>query len=177
MDALDKSLQQQAHHIREMVLDQGYHSNATMTFLQREGIRSYVPEPDRGRRRWKNKLEAQLATYSNRRRITGKRGKSQQRCRGGLVELTFADCLGTGALRRVDLRHRDNVLKRVLIRVGAFNLSLIMRKTVGKGPPRGLADLSARLLRLLLTLPSSLASATVQLHSPRDSLLGASATG
>ena len=62
-----------------MVLDRGYHSNATMTFLQREGIRSYVAEPDRGRRRWKNKREAQLATYSNRRRITGKRGKSLQR--------------------------------------------------------------------------------------------------
>ena len=95
-----------------MVLYRGYHSNATMTFLQREGIRSYVAEPDRGRRRWKNKREAQLATYSNRRRITGKRGKSLQRRRGGLLERTFAHCLETGALRRVHLRHRDNVLKR-----------------------------------------------------------------
>ena len=69
-----------------MVLDRGYHSNATMTFLQREGVRSYVAEPDRGRRRWKNKREAQLTTYSNRRCITGKRGKSLQRRRGELLD-------------------------------------------------------------------------------------------
>ena len=177
LDALDESRQQQAHHIREMVLDRGYHSNATMTFLQREGIRSYVAEPDRGRRRWKNKREAQLATYSNRRRITGRRGKGLQRRRGELLERTFAHCLETGALRRLHLRHRDYFLKRVLIHVGAFNLSLIMRKTVGKGTPRGLADLSARLLRLLRTLRSSLASATLHLCSLRVSLLLASATG
>ena len=33
LDDLDESFQQQAHHVREMVLDRGYHSNATITFL------------------------------------------------------------------------------------------------------------------------------------------------
>src|SRR5215813_7859092 len=43
----------------------------------------------------------------------------------------------TGWMRRVYLRGRDNVLKRVLIHVGALNLSLVTRKTWGKGTPRG----------------------------------------
>ena len=57
----------------EVVADKGYHSNETMTGVR--GLRSYVSEPHRGRRRWKNKGEAQRATYANRRRIRGRRGK------------------------------------------------------------------------------------------------------
>ena len=129
----------------EIVLDRGYHSNATMKLLRDAGIRSYVAEPDRGRRRWKNHREAQLPTYANRRRIRGERGKSLQRKRGELLERTFAHCLETGAMRRVHLRHRENVLKRVLIHVAAFNISLVMRKRVGHGTPRGLALSLARL--------------------------------
>jgi len=48
------------------------------------------------------------------------------------------------------LRGRDNVLKRMLIHVGGFNLSLVMRKLLGKGTPRGLQGLSAEDLLLLL---------------------------
>ena len=177
LDALDESRQQQAHHIREMVLDPGYHSNATMTFLQREGIRSYVAEPDCVRLRWKNKREAQLATYSNRRRITGRRGKGLQRRRGELLERTFAHCLETGALRRVHLRYRQNVLKRVLIHVGAFNLSLIMRKTLGKGTPRGLADSLALFLPFLRSLVSPFARVLVYYRAPEVPLHMASITG
>jgi hypothetical protein len=36
-----------------------------------------------------------------------------------------------------DKRGRDNVFKQVLIHAGALNLSLIMRKLLGKGTPRG----------------------------------------
>jgi len=42
----------------------------------------------------------------------------------------------------VCLRGRENVLKRVLIHVGALNLSLVMRQQLGKGTPRGLRGLS-----------------------------------
>jgi len=38
-------------------------------------VRTYISEPDRGRRRWRDKLEAQQAVYGNRRRICGERGK------------------------------------------------------------------------------------------------------
>ena len=145
LDELPEDGQQKTDLLTEIVLDRGYHSNATMTYLRDAGIRSYAAEPDRGRRRWKNHREAQLPTYANRRRIKGVRGKSLQRKRGELLERTFAHCLETGALRRVHLRHRDNILKRVLIHVAAFNISLVMRKKVGSGTPRGLALSLARL--------------------------------
>ena len=40
---------------REVVADKDYHSNATMTGVKDRGLRSYVSEPDRGRRKWKGK--------------------------------------------------------------------------------------------------------------------------
>ena len=87
--------------------------------------------------------------YGNRRRIRGEHGKGLLRRRGELLERSFAHAYETGGLRRVHLRGRDNVLKRVLIHVGGLNLSLIMRKLLGKGTPRGLQGLSAEsLLRL-----------------------------
>ena len=38
--------------LSEIVADKGYHSNDTMTAFRDLGIRSYVSEPDRGRRNW-----------------------------------------------------------------------------------------------------------------------------
>ena len=49
-------------------------------------------------------------------------------------------------MRRVHWRGRDHVLKRVLIQVGGFHLSLRMRQLLGKGTPRGLQGLSAESL-------------------------------
>jgi hypothetical protein len=43
----------------------------------------------------------------------------------------------TGGMRRTHLRRHDNIIKRLLIHAGAFNLSLIMRKITGRGTPRG----------------------------------------
>ncbi len=56
----------------------------------------------------------------------------------------------TGGMRRTHLRGRENILKRVLIHVGGFNLSLVMRQLLGKGTPRGLQGLSADALLILL---------------------------
>ena len=49
-------------------------------------------------------------------------------------------------------RGRDNVLKRVLIHLGGFNLSLVMWQGLGKGTPRGLQGLSAESLLIWLRL-------------------------
>jgi transposase len=68
--------------IREMVADKGYHSNQVMVDLEGVGLRSYISEPDRGRRNWKDNLEARDAVYRNRRRIRGARGKRLLRQRG-----------------------------------------------------------------------------------------------
>jgi transposase len=46
-------------------------------------------------------------------------------------------------MRRTHLRGRENILERALIHVGGFNLSLVMRQSLGKGTPRGLQGLSA----------------------------------
>jgi transposase len=140
----------QAEGPREAVTDKGYHSNDTLQALAEVEVRTYISEPDRGRRRWKHKPKAQQAVYGNRRRICGERGKELLRRRGELLERSFAHAYETGGMRRVYLRGRENVLKRVLIHVGALNLSLVMRQQFGKGTPRGLQGLSAEsLLRWL----------------------------
>jgi hypothetical protein len=58
-------------------------------------------------------------------------------------------------MRRCTLRGRENILKRLLIHVGAFNLSLVLRNMLGVGTPRELKNRAARLvLRLLEWLTS-----------------------
>jgi transposase len=143
--------------VEEAVADKGYHSNQTMSDFAELEIRSYVSEPDRGRRNWRDKPAEQRpiereAVYANRRRIRGDRGKQLSRKRGELVERSFAHTLETGGMRRVHLRGRVNILKRMLIHVGGFNLSLVMRKLIGKGTPRGLQGLGRRLFALIFAL-------------------------
>jgi transposase len=41
-------------------------------------------------------------------------------------------------MRRTHLRGHANILKRLLVHAGAFNLGLLMRKAFGRGTPRGL---------------------------------------
>jgi transposase len=120
-----------------VVGDKGYHSNETLKMLRKFAVRSYLSEPDRGRRCWKNDPMAQQAVYGNRRRIKGEHGKELLRCRGELVERSFAHAYETGGMRRVHLRGHDNILKRLLIHLCGFNLSLMMRKYTGIGTPRG----------------------------------------
>jgi len=54
----------------EIVADKGYHSNETGD-LAAVGLRSYISEPDRGRRDWSDAPDAQAPVYGNRRRIRG----------------------------------------------------------------------------------------------------------
>ena len=42
-------------------------------------------------------------------------------------------------------RGRENILKRYLVHVAAFNVSLVMRQMLGVGTPRGLGIRSAAL--------------------------------
>jgi len=126
----------------EVVLDKGYHSNEVLVVLEELGIRSYVSEPDRGRRRWRGKGDERRATYGNRRRLRGRRGRGLLRKRGELLERSFAHVLGTGGMRRVHLRGQENIEKRYLVHTAAFNLGLVMRKLVGRGTPRGLQGLA-----------------------------------
>jgi len=135
--------------LAEVVADKGYHSNAVLTKHAKLGIRTYVSEPDRGRRRWRDKEAEKAATYGNRRRIRGARGKRLLRSRGELVERSFAHAYETGAMRRTHLRHHTNIRKRQLVHLAGFNLSLILRKLCGIGKPRALQGAGAALLDLL----------------------------
>jgi transposase len=150
----------------EAVTDKGYHSNDTLTALQQAQVRSYVSEPDRGRRRWQDKPEARQAVYGNRRRIHGQHGKQLLRRRGEFLERSFAHAYETGGLRRVYLRGRENVYKRVLIHVSALNLSLVMRQWLGKGTPRGWQGFSADALLSELQLWIAILGAIQESKSP-----------
>ena len=144
--------------LEEVVADKGYHSNQALVDLEAVGVRSYISEPDRGRRTWKNNSEARDAVYRNRRRIRGARGKRLLRQRGERLERPFAHLYETGRLRRVHLRGHDNILKRVLVHAGALNLGLLMRHLIGVGTPRSLQGRAVALLRglwSLIRLPDS----------------------
>jgi len=124
--------------IIEVVGDKGYHSNQVMVDLEGVGVRSYISEPDRGRRNWERNPEARDAVYRNRRRIRGARGKRLLRLRGERLERPFAHLYETGRMRRVHLRGHDNILKRVLLHAGALNLGLLLPTLCGVGTPRAL---------------------------------------
>jgi transposase len=137
VETADKAEQVNPEGPAELVLDKGYHSNDVMVILKDVEVRSYCSEPDRGRRNWIGKEEEKSAVYQNRRRIRGERGKRLLRQRGELVERSFAHMYETGGMRRTHLRCHDNIIKRLLIHAGAFNVSLILRKLLGRGTPRG----------------------------------------
>lgn len=140
--------------VTELIADKGYHSNQTMIDLAAVGVRSYIAEPDRGRRHWTKAPEAQRAVYANRRRVRGARGKRLLRCRGEYVERSFAHTYDTGGMRRTHLRGHPNILKRLLIHTSGFNLGILMRKVFGRGTPRGLqgAPLDAGALEFALAM-------------------------
>jgi len=146
--------------VTEVVADKGYHSGAVLQDLQALDCRSYIPEPDRGRRKWAGKKDEQQQVNANRRRTRGARSKRLQKKRSELTERSMAHLYETGGMRRVHLKGRDNILKRLLVHAGGFNLALILRKLVGIGKPRrlqgALACFFARLRWLLLYAWSAL---------------------
>ncbi len=165
----------------EVVGDKGYHSNETMVGFAALGVRSYVSEPDRGRRKWKGKAAARKAVYANRRRIRGARGQRLLRQRGELLERPNAHLYETGRLRRVHLRGHPNILKRLLVHVCGFNLGLLMRQLTGVGTPRSLQGRAAAVFGALIGLLGGswrrlLRSWAPAPHDPPDSSWGGPAT-
>ena len=142
--------------LEEIIADKGYHSNQTMVDLDAVGIRSYVAEPDRGQRDWSENPEAQASVYGNRRRIRGPRGRRLMRRRGETIERSFAHVYDTGGMRRTHLRGHPNILKRLLIHAGGFNLGLVMRHLIGVGTPRGL---QGRVTAIIATMVVVIAAA------------------
>ena len=142
--------------IETLVADKGYHSNQVLTDLAALALRTYIAEPDRGRRRWKNKAAARHAVYANRRRIHGARGLALLRRRSEYLERPNAHLYETGRLRRTHLRGHTNILKRLFVHVGGFNLGLLMRTLIGIGTPRGLQGRLAAVVATLVALGTHL---------------------
>ena len=167
--------------ITEVVGDKGYHSNETMEAFVEIGVRSYVSEPDRGRRNWTGKATAQQAVYANRRRIRGARGHRLVRQRGELLERPNAHLYETGRMRRVHLRGHPNILKRLLMHVCGFNLGLLMRQLTGVGTPRSLQGRAAAAVGALIGLLGRCCGLLSHSHAPKprdpsDASCGGSAT-
>jgi transposase len=138
--------------IDEVVTDKGYHSNQTLVDLAAFDVRTYIAEPDRGRRNWKNKAAARDAVYPNRPRNRGARGLALLRHRSERLERPNAHLYETGGMRRTHLRGHANILKRLLVHIGGFNLGLFMRTRFGVGTPRSLQGRLAVVVALVIAL-------------------------
>ena len=138
--------------IDEVVADKGYHSNQVLVDLAALDLRTYIAEPDRGRRHWTRHPDARDAVYANRRRIRGARGRRLQRRRNEYLERPNAHLYETGGMRRTHLRGHTNILKRLLVHAGGFNLGLLMRAVFGVGTPRCLQGQRAALIAVIVAL-------------------------
>ena len=152
-----------------LVADKGYHKASVLRDLNDGGYRTIIPEPRRaGRRRWVGKggRATARAYYLNRQRVRRPLGKRWLRSRGEKLERSFAHTCESGAARRSRLRGLRNVRKRYLITGAAFNLALVLRRLLGAGTPRGLAERTKALRGTLASALARLAGATTQPSFP-----------
>ena len=131
--------------IKEVPLDNGYHTNEALAQCQAWGIRTYAAEKDEPyQRKWTDKPdEFKQAFHGNRRRVRGEHGKKLQKLRSEYCERSFAHMCETGAARRSWLRGLVDVGKRYVIHAAGHNLGVVMRTLFGVGTPRSLQDRSA----------------------------------
>ena len=102
-------------------------------------------------------------------------GQRLLRQRGELLERPNAHLYETGRMRRTHLRGHPNILKRLLVHVGGFNLGVLMRQLTGVGTPRSLQGRAAAIRTALTGLLVALwerirPSWTPMLQDPRVSL-------
>lgn len=82
--------------VKGQVADAGYRKNETLVECAAWEVRTYIPEAERGQRRWDDKpSEWEKAYRSNRRRVRGERGKRLGRLRSERVERGFAHVCNT----------------------------------------------------------------------------------
>jgi transposase len=126
----------------EVVADKGYHAREVLKRLEDGPWTTRIAEPVRRTvLRWHGDDEARRAVYANRRRLLSGVARVALVLRAVLCQRAFAHVLDRGGMRRTWLRGRENVAKRYLVHVAAFNLGLVMRTLFGAGTPRAAADL------------------------------------
>lgn len=161
----------------DVIADKGYHKAETLAWLEERGMRAYVSEPKRRRRRkWGGKPGAWEHAYrANRRRSKGARSSMLHRLRSERVERSFAHTCRTGRARRTWLRGIDEVGKRYMIQAAARNLGTIMRSLFGIGTPRALQSAAKRLLGVFGRVLGALCARLDQMATNYLSIMAASA--
>jgi transposase len=133
----------------ELIADKGDHSRAVLKDFAGGAWRTRIAEPKpKEVQRWRGDLDARRAVYGNRARLRSGLGKEAFKLRAERVERGFALTLERGGLRRTHLRGRNNVQKRYLVHVAAYNLGLVLRLLLGAGTPKQLASRGAGLFWL-----------------------------
>ena len=94
--------------------------------------------------------------------MRGNRGRQLQKRRSELTERSFAHLYETGGMRRLHLRGRDNILKRLLVHAAAFNISLLLRKQLGRGKPRQFQGLSREFFAFYFLILAEFSSAMAE---------------
>ena len=122
----------------QVVADKGYYSDASLERLAAAGQEAHIAEIDRGERKWEGREELEKLVAENRERVSSAEGKRLQKLRTEKVERSMAHMYETGAMRRLHLRGRENILKRLLVHASGFNLGVLMRAATGIGTPRTL---------------------------------------
>jgi transposase len=170
LEAVATATDDQTAVIEDVVADKGYHSNQVLVDLAALDLRTYIAEPDRGRRKWRKKAAARQAVYANRRRMRGARGRALQRHRSERLERPNAHLYETGGMRRTHLRGHVNILKRLFVHIGGFNLGLLMRTLIGVGTPRGLQDRLAAVVATLFALMAQMGERCCAIAVPHADL-------
>ena len=130
---------------------EGFHEYEGCLWIREREHNSIENRVKRGfqRRKWDGNEERCKAFHANRRRCKSEYGRWLVRQRAAILERVFAHLMVTGGLRRIHLHGRENVQKRYLAHVFAYNLSVLMRAVSGMGSPRSSRG-HKTLLRLLI---------------------------
>jgi len=132
-----------------LIADKGYHGRAVLKDLDGSSWQTRIAEPKpKDIQRWHGDLDARRAVYGNRARLRSGVGTEAFKLRAEKAERSFQHTLDRGGMRHTWLRGRENVPKRYLMHVAAYNLGLVMRALLGAGTPKGAAARGAALLWL-----------------------------
>ncbi len=126
----------------EVITDKGYHARDLLQELEGSAWKSRIAEKEQKTfARWHGDAAARRAVDNNRARLKSTVAHHAFKLRAEKVERSFALILDIGGLRRTWLRGVENVEKRYLIQVAAYNLGLVIRHRFGAGTPRQAAVL------------------------------------
>jgi transposase len=152
--------------LQEVVGDKGYHSNQSLVDLEAwvsgATSRNLIAGDATGRRSLRH-VPRCIAIGDA---FVARGGLRLLRLRDESLERPFAHLYETGGMRRVHLRGHTNVLKRLLIHTGGFNLGLLMRQMIGVGTPRSLQGRLNAVVAALLALLESLSELARPLRRP-----------